>query len=143
MSKSKDHTALRLAIIYFPMAADVLAPCYDRMAFEPLLQHVFENKDKAATLKISSHLALWKMLASGEFGSLLHVIYMYLDSADWLNQVAAIPDKGIVHGLHIQQAVIVVGTVHCSSSDRFFEEDREDFSRIIGYRSGAFAYYSI
>ncbi|KAI4143079.1 MAG: hypothetical protein L6R39_004711 [Caloplaca ligustica] len=140
--------ASRLASVYFPMSAELFAPCYNLVATEDMLVCVQKEKLSELDLVPSVDLAWFRMvtaiiiyciagsLVQREFKGLLHAILISLRSADWLDTVTTRIDHTIRNGIPFYDAVILVGIVHAAATTELLELETTQRSMVLGVRNG-------
>lgn len=143
--------ASSLASIYFGTIADLVAPCYERIASENCVTNVRKEKLSELDLVECIDLAWFRLvtasiiyciaesLAQDDFKTLLHVMKMSLCSNDWLESIAQRLNHTLRSGIPFYDAAIIVGVVHAAASTDLLELQTVERSSILGVRNGCYA----
>ena len=157
-------SALRLAAFHFPIAAEWLAPCYEKIAGSKDWIIILDQKQRSSIgwetgfppalinfriISASILISVASRLAPEDFESLRHSINIALDTPDWIASMSSIIDNGVHPGHESQpsslgfplwKAVQILAVVHAASSPDWVDQEADvDVRRIIGWRTGVYA----
>ena len=157
-------SAIRLAAIHFPTAAEWLAPCYEKIAGSEDWVIILDQKQRSSIgwetgfppalinfriISASIVVSVASRLAPEDFESLRHSMNIALDTPDWIASMSSIIDKGLHPGHESQpsspgfplwKAVQILAVVHAASSPDWVDQEADvDIRRVIGWRTGAYA----
>jgi hypothetical protein len=142
--------SLRIASLYFPLAADLLAACYESVSTETLLEsvqkHKFQMFDRVSTSEFQD-LAIFRIITasiviciaeslSTSFHSSRHVTQMYLGSSLWLDEMCGYLDKHLASGIDFADAAIIAATIHAAAPSRAIDMEQTNRTFILGFRNG-------
>jgi hypothetical protein len=154
---SSEPLAVRLASIYFPLLADNLAPCYEFMATDGVLETIqlcedaMAGHDEFPTALVNFRVATACILFSiagvigGDgFDQLPHVTTLTLGVTDWIRKVSSCLDKAFSAGggLPLWKAVVVVAAAHAAALPGEFlsgADNGRELDYIIGWRNGNYS----
>ncbi|KAL8949163.1 MAG: hypothetical protein Q9222_004712 [Ikaeria aurantiellina] len=147
-SVKASPTALRLATIHFPICAELVAPCYARIANEHYLStvrpkargHVKTGRPELARFRAitaSIVVSIASRLAPFSFKTVSHATVMELDDEGWVSNICTILDNEMSTGtrLHMGIAIVILATVHAAHQPDDLEKAN---SEIVGWRNGIY-----
>lgn len=149
--QKSNPICIRLASVYFPLSAEMVADCYTRIANDSILTCIREEKLSELEFVDSADLAWFRIvtasiiLAIGErlattgFRELSHVTQMYLGSADWLEAVTERLDKSLQPGIPYYEAAIIISSIHSAAPTDLLGLETAQRSTILGFRHGTHA----
>ena len=141
--------ARRIAAIYFPLTAEVIAPCYSRIASEELLSHLTDHDSliggyvtipeavclfRAVTAAVS--ISIISILGGRSFRDVQHSTSLSLTTSAWLESVCKLLEQALVSGLEYSKAVYALAVIHCHQDP---ENIRKCSSQIVAWRSGIYS----
>jgi hypothetical protein len=152
-SQASPH-ALSLASVYFPLSAQLLAPCYNYIATDRIRRCAVKHKANIAAFEdLPEDLILFRVVTAeiiiavvGLFGgeeywSISHASSGCLDDESWLEYMASVLDKGLNNSIPMAEAVTLVASIH-SAADSDGEFSSNTIAKIdrnlIGARNGIF-----
>ncbi|KAL2070356.1 hypothetical protein VTL71DRAFT_13382 [Oculimacula yallundae] len=150
-SQKASSTCIRLASVYFPLSAEMVAQCYARIMNDSILISVQEGKLNDLELMgsidlmwfrivtASIILAIGERLATAGFRELSHVTQMYLGSPNWLEAVTGRLDKSLKSGIPYYDAAIIIGSIHSAAPTDLLGLETVQRSTILGFRRGRHA----
>lgn len=141
--------ARRIAAIYFPFSAEIIAPCYSRIASEEILSQLKEHGSviggfdvipeavclfRAVTAAIT--ISIIGRFGGEEFKKGQHSISLSLTHSHWLEAMCKLLDQALFSGLEYNKAVFALAVIHCAQ-----EPDRisECKSAIVAWRKGIYS----
>lgn len=141
--------AKRIAAIYFPQSAQVIAPCYNHIATRNLLR-LLKNQDRlfGGYDKIPEAVCLFRVVSAAIVISVVglldregfeksqHSISLELTSSEWLKWMCKLLDPALSSGMEYNKAVSAFAAVHCAQDP---EEVWNRTDRAIAWRNGIYA----
>ncbi|KAI4143080.1 MAG: hypothetical protein L6R39_004712 [Caloplaca ligustica] len=140
--------AKRLAAIHFPICAELVAPCYARIANEHYLDRTRPNvrcgvipgrpelaRFRAITAAVAISIA--SRLAPASFKNVAHATVMELDHEHWVSKICTVLDNHMDtgSGLPLHMAVLILAAVHAAHAPIDTEKTND---RITGWRNGVY-----
>ena len=141
--------AKRLAAMYFPLSAEIVAPCYSRIATEDILARL-ENQDalfggfqfipeavcvfRAVTAAIAISIA--SRFGAATFKESQHAVSLSLTSSGWLNCMCKTLDRALVSGLKYNKIVAALAVIHSAQDP---EEALEANHSVVAWRCGIYS----
>ncbi|KAL8757670.1 MAG: hypothetical protein Q9199_002051 [Rusavskia elegans] len=140
--------ARRLAAIHFPICAELVAPCYTRIASEHCLSMVRPKvrravkpgrpelaRFRAVTAAIAISIA--SRLAPSSFKNVSHATVMELDDEHWVSELCTLLDNHMDSGsgLPLRFAIFILAAVHAAHEPIDSEKTN---GKIIGWRNGVY-----
>ena len=141
--------ARRLAAIYFPLSAEIVAPSYSRIATEDILgklkdhdAHVGVFQDipeavcvfRAVTAAIAISIA--SRFGAANFREGQHAITLSLTYSGWLDCMCETLDRGLASGLKYSEIVAALAVIHSAQDP---EEALQAKSSVIAWRCGIYS----
>ncbi|KFY05741.1 hypothetical protein V492_08323 [Pseudogymnoascus sp. VKM F-4246] len=142
--------ATRLAGIYFPLLADEVAPCYERIATDNILSSV-KNREKREALASAEGfdqaivrfrectaailISLIASLSRDDFRKFKHSTMLDLSHSVDLEQGCRFTDRSFSSSVKFDEAVQLLATIHAARRVEFSDSDPD---RIIGWRNGIY-----
>ncbi|QKX54577.1 uncharacterized protein TRUGW13939_01664 [Talaromyces rugulosus] len=152
-TKSPEPIASRLAGIYFPLLAEHIVPCYNRIASEKILGHVLHSDKRTAdglndeltegvarfrSTTAAIVISLVSCLSSTEFKTVRHSTLLELTSEYWLEDICKTVDHGFCSSLNLKDAVYLLAAIHAGGE---YEKDWGNLSNsqnVICWRNGMY-----
>ena len=146
-SRKVSSIAKRLATIHFPICAELVAPCYERIASEhyfTMIRPKVRGRIKSGRPELARFRAITAAIAISiagrlapfNFKNVFHSTVMELDDGFRLTEVCTVLDNHMDTGsrLPMGTAIAILAAVHAAHEDGF--ERHKD--RIIGWRNGIY-----
>lgn len=146
-TESPSAIALRLATIYFPRAAEMVAPCYARIAIadelDQILEHFEDEFQHTGSCKPVEHfrvitaalvISITSRIAPHGFNEVHHSTLLDLETPTWLSKACPCIDRNGTLGYH--WAIAIVAAVHAAYSPFYIENTTEE---LVAFRQGIFA----
>ncbi|OBT65659.1 hypothetical protein VE03_05528 [Pseudogymnoascus sp. 23342-1-I1] len=136
--------AMRLAAIYFPLLADQVAPCYERIATDTILQSVKDREKRDASGSVeglaqeivrfreytaATLISLIASLSRDDFRKFKYAIRLDLSHIDDLEEACRFVNRSFSGSVEFNEAVRLLATIHAA---RGFEFNDGDSSQIVG-----------
>ena len=119
--------SIRLASIYFPLVAEFVAPCYERVASESYLDRIKAHLNGSITperrelarfrgVTVAIMIAIAGRLAPRTFTTTRHCIALNLYDDLWLSETCRFFDRSVAPtaGMEFGLAVILLAKIHCA-----------------------------
>ncbi len=145
--------SVRLASINFPLSAEFIAPCYDRISNPESLEAILHSVDEHISMEgreVSREVAIFRAItasivismasrfAGGDFKTRQHCTCLDLASGVWLATICQMLDETISARLELSRAVFVLAAVHAGCSPSF--SSHPDVGEgLIGWRNGIYS----
>lgn len=148
--------SIRLASVHFPLSAEFIAPCYERISNPESLEVILETWScdiglqepqvprevaifRAITASVAISIA--SRLAERDFKVRRHCTCLDLAGGSWLSTICPMFDDPFSARLDLSRAVLILAAVHagCSSS---FSSHPDMKEALIGWRNGIYSVLS-
>lgn len=141
---------MRLASIYFPLLADEVAPCYERIATSTVLASVKNREERDASgpengltqaiVRFREYTAailisLIASLSRDDFRNFKHSTSLDLSHAGDLEEGCRFVDRSFSSSVKFDEAVQLLATIHAAQD---FEFKESGTSHIVGWRRGIY-----
>ena len=144
--------SIRLASLYFPLSAELVAPCYERISNSDSLALILDKRYNYLSgqeqaprdlvifrvITTSIALAMASRLTGNDFRTVQHSICIDLAGGSWPDTICPKLDESYSGRLDLNGAVFILAAVHAGCPDQLAEH-RDVKDDLVGWRNGIYA----